>query len=799
MEVAQASLANGLPHTASPRVSVATGREPRDDLGQLMLLLEGGTERLCGAFLDVARRAYYAPETTSPISGLMRSMRVGSSAAASAASPDEEHLDIGATGLVIRGDELYIAQLLPTQVYIFRDNELNALPDDAATPAGDPGGLPFDKDIELFRATLEVGDSIAITSSVIARTVRQREMRGLIARYDVESCVNQLSSLAAQRGVVDGDIVLLSPVGAAAGDEEIDPELVRPPDLDPESAMPAATAETPARPRPDREPDWSSPGLEATVTVQDRARRGVGRKVLDGLIAIPLMILLLPAMAVRGLIRMLRGDGAAADRMRELDAAPPKTEYERRREAIAAGPADLEDLNRQILNPSGDAIPRSWPDAPNQRHRGMFGGIWRISSNDDDPLMRGRRSGGGPGPGSLILMFSIVVVIAMFVVLFIRREEAPAEDSVATTATATPATENQVTTEEGQANAAESFARAKAFYDAALREEDDAPAKEALRDATDAANLAGRQGYAASEVNRLLAQIDDERDLLNKVTRVATSATITKFAEAGPGHAIEQLEVYQERQYVIDAVNGQVMEFTDPKQGQTVLRVGEQVGQAGVADIVAVVARDLSLLVIDSQFNVFSVVPDQRPQQLRIVGTEQWKAPMAFDNFQNNLYVLDPVANRIHKYIPTPGGYEVEPTDFFDPTEEVDISTAVDMAIDGDVYVLLGDNSILKYRGGQQMRFQIVGLDRPIQSATRIFTTTDSDSLFVVDEGNRRLIEVDTRDGNEGMFLRQFLFRGADDFFAEVRGLWVQEAEGRLLVLGADSLRQFVLPRLPNE
>ena len=86
MEVAQASLANGLPHTASPRVSVATGREPRDDLGQLMLLLEGGTERLCGAFLDVARRAYYAPETTSPLSGLMRSMRVGSSAAASAAS-----------------------------------------------------------------------------------------------------------------------------------------------------------------------------------------------------------------------------------------------------------------------------------------------------------------------------------------------------------------------------------------------------------------------------------------------------------------------------------------------------------------------------------------------------------------------------------------------------------------------------------------------------------------------------------------------------------------------------------------
>ena len=97
------------------------------------------------------------------------------------------------------------------------------------------------------------------------------------------------------------------------------------------------------------------------------------------------------------------------------------------------------------------------------------------------------------------------------------------------------------------------------------------------------------------------------------------------------------------------------------------------------------------------------------------------------------------------------------------------------------------------------MRFQVIGLDRPIQLASLIFTSQESDSLFIVDEGNRRIIEVDIRDGNEGVFLRQFLFRGGDDFFADIRGIWVRQEDGRLLVLGADSLRQFILPKLPDQ
>ena len=140
-------------------------------------------------------------------------------------------------------------------------------------------------------------------------------------------------------------------------------------------------------------------------------------------------------------------------------------------------------------------------------------------------------------------------------------------------------------------------------------------------------------------------------------------------------------------------------------------------------------------------------------------------------------------------------GTKSAPIDYFDPSEDVDISTAIDMAIDGDVFVLLSDNTIERYRGGKKLRFQISGLDRPITKATRVYTDTTAESLYVVDDGNNRIVEIDKRDGNEGRFVRQFIYRGADNFFSDIRALWISELDGRLLVLGIESLRQFVLPK----
>ncbi len=265
------------------------------------------------------------------------------------------------------------------------------------------------------------------------------------------------------------------------------------------------------------------------------------------------------------------------------------------------------------------------------------------------------------------------------------------------------------------------------------------------------------------------------------------------------GSAAEQMDVRVDSKYVIDATTGRVVSFVTAKQGATVLRKGDLVSSVTIQDPIAVINRALSVLVLDSRYNLVSLQADQNPRLLRIEGTETWRTPVAFDNFNNNVYVLDPGANAIHKYQATAGGYEVGPSSYVLPSAEVDLSRAIDLAIDGDVFVLMADGSVLRLSGGQREPFEITGLDGDTLKATRIFTEVDTDSLYLIDSANKRIVEIDKREDSAGAFVRQFKYAGSDDFFADIRSIWVSESDGKLIVLGKDSIRQFVLPTIQDE
>ncbi|MDP6182238.1 MAG: hypothetical protein QF609_00320, partial [Gammaproteobacteria bacterium] len=640
MEFAQASYVHSQSKLASSRIRIAEAPPSRSSLGDLYLVLEGGNERLCSSFTDAAVRAYYSNDTASAISGLMRCMRAGSSAAAAAAGPDEERLDLGSTGVVVRGSDLFIAQLPPAQLFIFRGNELNSHPEPGADAETPQNGLPFDKEIEIFRANLADDDIIVLTSSVVARTLHEREIRGLLVRYAPEDSAYQIAALAAQRGAPNCDVLILKADPALSSDAPT-PRKTRALQQSNGSEASAAASKGGSAAR---EPDWRAAELDAAATVAQRAPKSALGEIGDFAIGVGLLILVLPAMVVKGIVRILvpnsnRGPEPLGGSDSTAMGEAPDSDYERRRRAIASGPAELDELNRNALDSKGESVLRPWPEAEDSQGNGIQG-IWASLFGGRDPLASRNRSRSRFGPGSAILLFSVVALVVVLLILAIRREESPA----VATGQPTPA-EGQAETEveparsPAAASAANAFADAKRQFDAAIRESERVPALAGLQDAIEAANQAINAGYNEAEVNRLLAQIQTEQDRLNQVYRLVTSATIDEFNETGVGisRIVPQLEVRQDVQYVIDAVEKRLIEYRVAKRGAVVLREGEQVGQVAVNDIIGVVARDLSLLAIDSEFNVFSIVPDRPVQLLRVSGAEQWKRPVAMDNFNNNL------------------------------------------------------------------------------------------------------------------------------------------------------------------
>ncbi len=799
MDVGQASLLGGAPRHESVRIRVAQAPPERAALGDLYVVVESRNERLSRSFCDTVAAAYHSSDPTNVIAGLSNGMQTALQAVAVGAGPDEPAAALGATGAVVVEDEVYIAQALPSQVYILRESVLNALPEDYVSSPYDDQIAP-EQEVDLFRAKMQDGDVIVLASTDLRQALTEREIRGLLLRQSAQESAHDLCALVAQRGEERCEVLVLRIASVAAPLTEITRgagagrmPAGAAPSTNGQSGSSNALREAP----PAREPDW--PAGRAPVT---RAPGGTRPKGLVGRLAslplkIIILVLIFPVLVARAVLGLVTGRSRQAA-LPDLPGPAPEPDLE-------ADWSTMRNLRTGSAGQPASAGPPAYDAPPSDPSLDYL--TPRHQQGNAGSLYRRRRT--LPGPGTLLFAFSLVVLVTMGVVLALRNTGDNAESEPGAspqTGDATPAAGAEAPpTENTLSRALELFDLAETrFREAQDREPDENRAATllTLRNAKDLANQAlgaDLDRTLAPDINRLLSQIGREEDRLNRVRKLVPSATIGEFDTAGVGSATAPLDVRVDAKYVVDAVTGRVVEFATAKQGATVLRKGDVVGAVTVGNPIAVVNRALSVLVIDDRFNVFSLQADQTPRLLRMSGTEDWRTPLAFDNFNNNLYILDPGASSIFKYQATAGGYEVAPTDYLDPRDPIDLSTAVDFAIDGDIYVLFANGEVRRFQSGREVAFEISGLDGDTVRPTKIFTETDTDSLYLVDAPNKRIVEIDKREGSEGSFVRQFKYAGSDDFFADIREIWVSEIDGKLVVLGRDSLRQFVLPRIQAE
>jgi hypothetical protein len=208
--------------------------------------------------------------------------------------------------------------------------------------------------------------------------------------------------------------------------------------------------------------------------------------------------------------------------------------------------------------------------------------------------------------------------------------------------------------------------------------------------------------------------------------------------------------------------------------------------------------RTLSTFVtLERNGTLLAYDPQQGIDVLPVANADTWLKPQAIGGYQGNLYVLDPLLNRILKYIPTDNAYTNPPTDYLSPQLDVNLTGAVDMAVDGNLYVLFADGQIRKYLKGEPQPFSMGGLPTPMRSPTTIFVSgakrPDADGyVYVTDTGNDRILQFD----KAGNYLRQFRANPGETQLQRLRGVYVDEARGRMYVLSGKALWLCDVPRL---
>ena len=758
VDTGQASLVGGTPRHDSPRIQVVRAPVAQAALGDLYVVVQGGTDRQGRAFVNAARSAYYAAEVDDIASALVNGMRQASYSVAVAAGPTEASTSVGATGAVIADRVVYIAQIMPTQVYILRNGMINALPDEQEVDADFQPDLDVEQEIDLFRAQLEVGDCLVLASTDLRHELTEREIRGMLQRRTAQEAAHDMCALIAQRGGQRCEVLVVQiqdgaahPATAVSGasrvlDDTAPDDLLMDADQRPvnrqRSAMSINPADDPSPRVADsaaRRPVGPTEGLGADAPPNRRLSRSAPKRSLaQRIVSLPVtlltLIVVLPMVGVRALVDLVTGRG----RRNRIEPAPEPPQAPS--ENLNDDWASLRDL--RSAGPGSQTT-----ESPGQPTRPLEYVGTDLQGRRDPLLMQRRRS--FPGPGTLLLGLSLALLVVMAVVLILRNSptpdptatsETPTDDEAVPTATGTapdfPPPDNTGRATELLTQAEDLFRQAQDRGPAEGR----AATLLMLRDAEDLANQALAADTArllAQDINGLIDDITREEERINRVYKIVPSSTIDEYDSAGIGGAAESLDVRLESKYVIDAISGQLLSYETARQGSSILRKGDVVGSVTVQDLIAVIDRSLSPIAIDNRYNIFSIDEGESSRLLRITGTEEWRTPVAFDNFNNNLYVLDPGANTIFKYQWTAGGYELGPTSYLDPRDEIDISDAIDFAIDGDIYVLFDDGSIRKFRGGSEVGFTISGLEGDALRATRIFTDAESESLYVADRASK--------------------------------------------------------------
>lgn len=252
--------------------------------------------------------------------------------------------------------------------------------------------------------------------------------------------------------------------------------------------------------------------------------------------------------------------------------------------------------------------------------------------------------------------------------------------------------------------------------------------------------------------------------------------------------------------YGLDEVSGLIPETSGgvlAERGQT-LSDGQLVGD--IVDIVWAAAGgqrvSSNLLILDSNRNVIEVDPATGLTPLAVGGRDQWVTPRIMESYNGNLYLLDSGSGRILRYLATEDGYADAPDDYLADGAKLDFSHVVDMAIDGNVWILYSDGTVQTFFQGTQQAFVLeTPPDGPITSPQAIYTGSaagSAESVYIVDSANSRIVEYD----KTGKYLRQFRpYDKADqEILRSMRDLQVDDLNGIFYILTSNGLYRSDIP-----
>lgn len=168
--------------------------------------------------------------------------------------------------------------------------------------------------------------------------------------------------------------------------------------------------------------------------------------------------------------------------------------------------------------------------------------------------------------------------------------------------------------------------------------------------------------------------------------------------------------------------------------------------------------QDSTAVYFVNEKNIVSVDKKSEASKNIIKNNGYWSKPGGIGTYLGNIYLLDKTARQILKFAVG----DFTKTNYLSLGNS-ELENASALTIDGSIYVLLDSGDIRKFTKGQTDKFIISDLDKPFSKPTRIFTDTDTTNIYVLDNGNSRIVVL----SKEGGYVSQYqatILKSSRDF-----------------------------------
>ena len=852
----QLGLVGGIRQQSSDRilaVDPANLFSPEARKGQLYVLVEpegdpGAGRDACQLVSRVLKKTFYADHSYSLTSALREALRVANRALYqhNFDLPPSRRVAVGASCAALRGTDLYLAQAAPSQAYVLSGGKLRALPTPPIWNSAHTSASPFlqhaaigaslSVEAELYRCALNPGDALLICSSNLGRLLGREQVEQLLRFHDPAASVEQLHTLCQQHGLADAHALtleLLPPLSAAARSRPLSPgglgervALLGRVAGDWLGDLSGEAARLVRRPKPARElrrgpivsPEGLSPDpapvtrpIDIGAPLEAPAPRDPLPEPGAFLIEPPeIGEAVLPPSAFLG--EELYHDSAGKRRI-DLSDAPALD--------AAANPFRPQ-FERRPLVDMGWGERLLWPvqraahlvgTATRARRDPVFLGRQRYKPRPQQPftpVARGKglsyRRQSPPFPWLwLLLLVSLVSVFILYGMTLTRdrvqddskRYITQAEERMA----AVRAAPNDNTALERLDSARSAIEELRASPLVTVTNADAWLRYQELSHEYDRA-LASLQRLSYVDNVEVLATHPVPNGTFDSIV-VPPAKNITDTSALGFIYALDA-NTDRGTLYRIPTAGCNLNPNTRCGPPEAFLKPDDIIANTVVGSVRAQAWREDNVIAVDQGEGGSGYYFRNGGQWsfTRLAGSELWspKKPIDIELYDGNLYVWGAEEGQILKF--TTGRYGDLPVPWLDQTKlnGHDVSTALDMAIDGSIYLLHLDGKVdVMTANGFDHQIVPETINPPITKVTRFYVTGPPDSgyIFFIEPLNERIIQIDKLTGK---VIQQIRTRPeASVRFNKLTSIYVDDS-GRpvLYVVNGPQILRAVLPAPPR-